>query len=62
MIQRGDRAGFPLEALIELLGADLDGHGAVEARVARCVDFAHASGAERREDLVGQVGFQGRVS
>jgi len=31
MIQRGDGAGFPLEALAELLGADLDNYRAVQA-------------------------------
>ena len=40
MIQRGDSAGFPLEALAKLLGADLDGYRAVEPNVPRLVDLA----------------------
>jgi len=47
MIQRGDSAGFPLEALAKLFGADLHGHRAVEPRVARFVHFAHAAGPDR---------------
>ena len=36
-----------------VLREDLDGDVAVELRVARAVDLAHAARAERREDLVG---------
>ena len=32
---------------------DLDGHGAIQAGVAREINFAHAPGAERRENFVG---------
>src|SRR6266700_4185922 len=53
MIQGSDSAGFPLEALIELLGAQLDRHHTVEACVAGSVHFTHASRADRHEDLVG---------
>lgn len=53
MIQRGDGSGFPLEALAELLSADLDSDRAVQAGVAGFVYFAHAAGANRRDDLVG---------
>ena len=37
----------------ELLGAKLDGHYRVEARVAGPVHLTHATGADGREDLVG---------
>ena len=59
VVQRSHGAGFALEALPEILalgdvfGQDLDGDGAVEARVTRFVHFAHASRAEWREDFVG---------
>ena len=53
MIQRGDGAGFPIEALAELLGADLDGDYSVEPRIAGFVHFPHAAGADGREDLTG---------
>jgi hypothetical protein len=39
MIQSGNRLGLPLEAFIELLGANLDRDDAVEPSVARFVDF-----------------------
>src|SRR2546425_10917483 len=52
MIQRRAGASFPLEALAELLGADLDGHRAVQARIARFIDLAHSAGANQREDLI----------
>src|SRR5262245_50515948 len=53
-----DGLGLPLEPLAELrigglrVGEDLDRDGAVQARVPRLVDFAHAAGAERGEDFV----------
>src|SRR5213593_315345 len=37
----------------ELLAGNLDRDNAVEAGVARLVHFAHAAGADRREDFVG---------
>ena len=54
----GDRAGFTLETLAELrvsresLRKDLDGDDAIESRVARFVDLAHAAGPQGGEDLV----------
>ena len=30
---------------------ELDGDGPIEARIARSIDFAHSSGAERCQDL-----------
>ena len=59
MIQRSNGAGFALEAGAQILALgdvfrqDLDGDGAVEASVARLVDFAHSSSADRGEDFVG---------
>ena len=39
-------------AIGKVLGKNLDGYGAVEARVRGLVNLAHASGAYRREDLI----------
>jgi len=52
MIQRGDGAGFPLEALAEILVRNLDGDGAIEARVARTIHLAHTARAHGRGDLI----------
>ena len=41
-----------LEALVERRQAFLDGDDAIEAGIARLVDFAHAAGADRLDDLV----------
>ena len=60
------RARLALEALAvplvhgQLRGQDLHGHGAVEPRVARAVDLAHASGAEGSFDLVRPESVPGR--
>ena len=54
-----DRLRLALEALAQLrIGGErarenLDRDGAVEARVARLVDLAHAAGAEQRDDSYG---------
>ena len=59
MIQRGNGAGFALETLLkfgivgEMSGENLDGNGAIEARVFRAVHLAHAAGAERRLNFIG---------
>src|SRR5437764_13331973 len=59
MRQLRDRARLAVEALAQLrvggehIGQDLDGDDAIEPRVAGAIDFAHAAGAERCEDLVG---------
>ena len=60
MVQRGDGLRFALEALLafrnrsrQVRREHLDGDRAVQPRVGRLVDLAHAAGAERREDLVG---------
>ena len=58
MVQRGEHPGFalkprePLRVGGEGLGQDLDRDVAIELRVARAIDLAHAAGAERRQDLV----------
>ena len=63
MIQRSNGAGFAFEAGAQILalgdvfGQDLDGDGAVEPGVAGFVHLAHASGADRGEDLVGAEFF-----
>src|SRR5208283_2958154 len=55
----GDSARFMLEAaakidiLRKVLGKDLDGDNAAQAAVASAIHFAHATGAEWSEDLVG---------
>ena len=57
--QRRNRPGFALESaapfgiLGYVGGHDLDRDLAIEPRVARSIDFAHAAGADRREDFVG---------
>ncbi len=52
VIQRGDGAGFALEALGELLRWNLDGHAAVKARVGSAEDVSHATLPERGLDPV----------
>ena len=58
MIQRGERLRFacePREA-VGIVGEgvreDLEGHVAIEPRIARAVHFAHPAGTQRGEDLV----------
>jgi hypothetical protein len=59
VIQRSDGPGFPLEPLAErgvsreVRGQDLDGDRALESRVPRLVDLAHAAGAGGGDDFVG---------
>ena len=58
MIQRRDGTSFPLESLAQIrIGRDMRGQNldrdcAIEARVARFVDFAHPAGPEWRLDFV----------
>src|SRR5207237_706204 len=58
MAQRRNRAGLALEALAHLgpsrrvLGQHLDGDDAVEPRIARLIDLAHAARAQRTQNLV----------
>ena len=59
MVQRGERLRFALEARQplgiggEAVRQDLDRDVAIELRVARAIDLAHAAGANDRDDLVG---------
>ena len=61
-----DRAGFAIEAGLGVgIGGQVHrenfyGDAAVEAGVLGAIDFAHAAGAERAEDLVGTEFFAGR--
>src|SRR5262249_47327222 len=54
-----DRRGLALKSLsrlwrlVELRRKNRDGHVAAESRLARLVDFAHATRAQNRRDLVG---------
>ena len=58
MIQTGNGFGFALEALLangiirKLRRQDLDGDRAVEPRVSRAEDFAHATCAQRRDNFI----------
>ena len=66
MVERRGGAGLLLEALASVrigsdeLGKHLDRDLAAELRVPRPVDLAHASRAQRREDLVGSETGPGR--
>ena len=57
MIQRGEHARLALEPrqpvriVNDRIGKDLDRDLAVEARIAGAIDLAHATGAERADDL-----------
>ena len=59
MIQRGNGTSFALETLLEFgIGGkmsreNLDGNGAIETRVFRAIDLAHAPCAEGRLDFIG---------
>ncbi len=58
MVQRRRRPGFLREALqAVLIGCegswqDLDGYGAVEARVVGAIDFAHSTGTDGRQNFI----------
>jgi hypothetical protein len=53
MVERGDRAGFALEAFGKALAGGLDGDVAAQARVVGAIDDAHTSGADYRDDFIG---------
>jgi hypothetical protein len=59
MVQRGQRLRLSLEAHQaigigrEQLGQDLDGDIAVEVRIARAIDLAHAARAEGGDEFMG---------
>src|SRR5262245_65027243 len=65
MVQRRDRAGLAVEAFAQpgvgrkRRGKHLDGHGAIEPRIARAVDLAHASCADERDDFIGAEAYAG---
>ena len=52
MVQRSDGSGLALETLRELFFGDFDRDDPVQACIASLIHFAHAAGAERREDLI----------
>ena len=52
MIQRGNGAGFPLEAVNELLLRDLQCNSAAQPRVYGSINFAHAALAELALDTI----------
>ena len=58
MIQRRNRPGLLLEAADAIrvggkrLGEDLDRHVTTKTRVARTIHFAHAAGADQRDDFI----------
>src|SRR5262249_21922535 len=52
VIEGGDGADFALEPVAEVLRGELDGYVAAHARIVGAVDFAHAAGAEWRQDFV----------
>ena len=67
MVQRGEKPRFTLEAgqllrmLRELFGKDFNGDFAPEPAVPGAVDFAHATGTEGANDVVGskaRTGFE----
>ena len=59
VVQGGDGLRFALESLAALgvggrdVRQNLERHLALQPRIARAIDFAHAAGAEQRHDLVG---------
>ena len=65
MIERRGRARFLLEAAEQLRAGhirrkNLDGHVAIELRIAGLIDLAHTTGADRRHDAVRPESVTGR--
>jgi len=52
MIQGGDGACFTLEAIAESLGRNLDRDFTMQPRIGGAINFAHATRADGRKDLV----------
>jgi hypothetical protein len=58
MVQGGDRAGFSLEARLEIaigrdmFRQDLDGDDAIEPHILRAVDLAHSARADGSENFI----------
>jgi len=59
MVQRSNHPRFPFEPFTEACGRDLDRHLAVQARVGRVVDFAHAAGSQEALDAIGTQALAG---
>ena len=53
VIQGGYGVRFALEAFRELFVRNLDRDNAIQPCIASFVDFAHSTGAQKREDLIG---------
>jgi hypothetical protein len=53
MIQRGDGPRLTLKALRKSFFGNLDGNGSIETRVAGLVHFAHTTGSDGVQNLVG---------
>jgi hypothetical protein len=66
VVEGGNRPRLALEALAQggVVGdvrrQDLDGHAAIQPRVACAIDFAHPPGGEQSQDLVGTESRAGR--
>ena len=66
VVEGGDGAGFALESLQnvgtagEILSEDLDGDGAVEARIAAAIHFPHTSSPGGGQDFIGTESRAGR--
>jgi hypothetical protein len=53
MVKGSDRPGLAFESVCVGRVQELDRHRAVQACIARSVDFPHAAGADSGEDLIG---------
>ena len=66
MIEGCHRAGFAFEPLSsvgiasEMSPQHLHGDGAIQAGVARAIDFAHSAGPDQLDDFVGAEANTGR--
>src|SRR5216110_1747018 len=60
MLQARNGARFAVESFGKVRRQDLDRDGAIEPRIARAIDLAHAAGSERRDDLVRPEAYAGR--
>ncbi len=53
MIQRGNRPGFALEAIVELTRGNFDRDRPAQARIRAPIDFTHPAFADQTDNLVG---------
>jgi hypothetical protein len=66
MVERGESLRFALESCDsfgvrdEQFGQHLEGHVAIEFRIARPIDLSHAAAANEGEDFVGAESGAGR--